>query len=293
MPGLGGFPEVREDASMKSAASLLLAGALALVLSASAQTPPNLQNSSKANLTAQPPAPVIAPLGVGTVFNASLNDPLDTRKTRAGDLVIAEITEDVSYERCVVFPKGTKVEGHIVRVNSGGRGKAGSAIFIQFDKAMMKDGQEVMLHAGIQALAVGAIAPMPSDADSSKDAAPHRLPVEDSTGGSGTSSDALVVSTIYERPRTTLRTPLTPAPAAEGEFTSEGLFSPESKGAFGRPDLKIYTPTSEGSHGTVLLSSRKNMRLDNGTHLLLVVQPPPTAAEPDGSSDNSLNLDPQ
>jgi hypothetical protein len=291
-PGLGGFPEVREDASMKSAASLLLAVALVLVLSTSAQTPPNLQNSAKTDLTAQPPAPVIAPLGVGTVFNALLSDTLDTRKTRAGDSVVAEIAEDVSYERCVVFPKGTKVEGHVVRVNSGGRGKAGSAIFVQFDKAMMKDGQEVMLNAGIQALAVGAIAPMPSDTNSPKSAAPHRLPVENNTGGSGTSNDALVVSTIYERPRTTLRTPLTPAPAAEGEFTSEGLFSPESKGAFGRLDLKIYTPTSEGSHGTVLLSARKNMRLDSGTHLLLVVQPPPTD-EPEGSSASSLDLDPQ
>ena len=275
---------------MKSATSLLLAGALVFVLNASAQTPPNLQNSAKTDLAAQPPAPVIAPLGVGTAFNASLSDTLDTRKTRAGDAVTAEIAEDVSYERCVVLPKGTKVEGHVVRVTSGGRGKAGSAIFIQFDKAMMKDGQEVMLNAGIQALAVGAIAPMPSDSDSPKSAAPHRLPVEDNTGGTGTGKDALV-STIYEKPRRTLRTPLPPVPAAEGEFTSDGLFSPESKGAFGRPDLKIYTPTSEGSHGTVLLSARKNMRLDSGTHLLLVIQPPPTD-EPEGSSANSLDLDP-
>src|SRR5262249_47983658 len=157
--------------------------------------------------------------------------------------------------------------------------------------AIMKDGQEVMLNAGIQALAVGAIAPMPADADSPKSAAPHRLPVENTTGGSGTSNDALVVSTIYETPRTTLRTPLAPAPAAEGEFTSEGLFSPESKGAFGRPDLKIYTPTSEGSRGTVLLSARKNMQLGSGTHLLLVVQPPPID-ESEGSPAKSLDLDP-
>jgi hypothetical protein len=80
------------------------------------------------------------------------------------------------------------------------------------------------------------------------------------------------------------------APAAEGEFTSDGLFSLESKGAFGRPDLKIYTPTSEGSHGTVLLSSKKNMHLDSGTHLLLVVQPPPTAdSEAPGFSPTDLD----
>jgi hypothetical protein len=178
----------------------------------------------------------------------------------------------------------------VVRVTSGGRGKAGSAIFIQFDKAMMKDGQEVMLNAGIQALAVRAIAPMPSDADTSK--SPHTLPVQDNTAGTATTNDALVVSTIYESGRTGLHAPLAPAPAAEGEFTSDGLFSPESKGSFGRPDLKIYTPTSEGSHGTVLVSARKNMHLDGGTHLLLVVQPPPTD-ESDLAPATSLNLDPQ
>ena len=65
------------------------------------------------------------------------------------------------------------------------------------------------------------------------------------------------------------------APAAAGELSSDGLFTPDSKGAFGRPDLKVYTPTSQGSHGTVLLSSKKNMHLDGGTRLLLVVQPLP------------------
>jgi hypothetical protein len=281
---------------MKFAASLFLTGSFLFVLGASAQTPapPSLQPAS-AQLDSKPqtpPAPVIAPLAVGTVFNAVLTDTLDARKTRAGDPISAEAAEDVTYERTTIFPKGTKLSGHVVRVTSGGRGKAGSAIFVQFDKAIMKDGQEVMLHAGIQALAVGAVAPMPSSTDSIKDSGSRTLPVDENTAGTASSNDPLVVSTLYDKPRTTLRVPLTPAPAAEGEFTSNGLFSPESKGAFGRPDLKIYTPTSDGSHGTVLLSARKNLHLDSGTHLLLVVQPPPSD-EPAGPSANSLNLDPQ
>jgi hypothetical protein len=74
-----------------------------------------------------------------------------------------------------------------------------------------------------------------------------------------------------------VRAPLFAAPLAQGELSSDGLFTPESKGAFGRPDLKVYTPTSQGSHGTVLLSAKKNMRLESGTRLLLVVQPLPNA----------------
>ena len=276
---------------MKLTAGLLFAGAL-LVLGAGAQTPPDLAASAKKQVTKEqtPPAPVVAPLCIGTAFNASLDDTLDTRKTRAGDPVSAEVTEDVNYERSVIFPKGTKVVGHVVRVTSGGRGRAGSAIFIQFDKAILKDGQEVILNAGIQALAVGTVAPLPSDADTPKnlESAPHAVPVEDNSGNPAAGSDALVVSTIYEAPRSVLRAPLGPPPVAQGEFTSDGLFTPDSKGAFGRPDLKVYTPTSDGSHGTVLLSAKKTMHLDAGTHLLLVVQPPPTG---ETESANPLDLD--
>jgi hypothetical protein len=276
---------------MKFTVSLVFAGAL-LVLGANAQTAPDLQRSAKSEAKTQAvPAPVIAPLGAGTTFNASLDGTLDTRKSKAGDVVTAETAEDVSYEQCLIFPKGTQIVGHIVRVTSGGRGRAGSAIFVQFDKAMMKDGQEVFLNAGIQALAGAGIAPMPSDAASkSLDAAAREVPVQESSNGAAATSDPLVVSTIYEAPHATLRPPLAGPLVAEGEFTSDGLFTPESKGAFGRPDLKVYTPTSEGSHGTVLLSAKKNMHLDGGTHLLLVVQPPPS-----GESDAAagpLDLDP-
>jgi hypothetical protein len=72
------------------------------------------------------------------------------------------------------------------------------------------------------------------------------------------------------------------------------LFTPESKGAFGRPDLKVYTPTSQGSHGTVLLSTKKNMHLESGTRLLLVVQPLPSSDADTTQIDlNDLDLNPK
>jgi hypothetical protein len=275
---------------MKLAASLVLLGAL-VGPGASAQAPSLLPPSAKKELTPHaPPATVVAPLGIGTAFNAFLDDSLDTRKTKAADPITAEVAEDVTYERSTIFPKGTKIMGHVVRVTSGGRGRAGCAIFVQFDKAIMKDGQEVVLNAGIQALAVGTVAPL-QDMDTPKndmETAPHALPVEDNSSNPAANSSALVVSATYEAPRNALRAPLAAAPVAEGEFTSDGLFTPDSKGAFGRPDLKVYTPTSDGSHGTVLLSAKKNMHLDSGTRLLLVVQPPPSA---DADPTNSLDLD--
>jgi hypothetical protein len=278
---------------MKFAAIMLTAGAL-LIPRAGAAQGPDLDLTAKAQAKGQtPPAPVTAPLSVGTAFNASLVESLDTRRAKPGDPVTAEVAENVTYERTLVFPKGTKVVGHIVRATSGGHGRAGSALFVQFDKALLKDGQEVILNAGIQALAVGSVAPL-SDTDNSKDAgisaelnppAEPRTESAEPTSGAST-SDSLIVSATYDAPRTRLRPPLFVAPAAEGELNSDGMFTPDSKGAFGRPDVKVYTPTSEGSHGTVLLSVKKQMRLDSGTRLLLVVQPPPN-----GDLDPSHTID--
>jgi hypothetical protein len=282
----------------KFAAIMLTAGAL-LILRAGAAQGPDLDLTGKKGQT--PSAPVTAPLCVGTAFNASLLDSLDTRRAKAGDPVTAEVAENVTYERTVVFPKGTKIVGHIVRATSGGHGRAGSALFVQFDRAVLKDGEEVILNAGIQALAVGTVAPL-SDMDNSKDAGisaeltppaePRAEGAEPTSTGAAT-NDSLIVSATYDTPRTGLRPPLFAAPAAEGELNSDGMFSPDSKGAFGRPDVKVYTPTSAGSRGTVLLSAKKHMHLDAGTRLLLVVQPPPNPdLEPSQTIDPDASPNP-
>src|ERR1700730_5162211 len=140
----------------KFVAVFVMVGAL-LVPKTSAAQGPELDLAKK---NQKPPAPVTAPLSIGTAFNATLIDALDTRRAKPGDPVTAEVVENVTYQRTVIFPKGTKVTGHIVRATSGGRGRAGSALFVQFDKALLKDGQEVILNAGIQALAVGSVAPL-------------------------------------------------------------------------------------------------------------------------------------
>jgi hypothetical protein len=129
------------------------------------------------------------------------------------------------------------------------------------------------------------VAPFSDTERSNKDATsaalnpPSELAIESvAPASTAASSDSVIVSAAtYDAPRRGLRPPLFAAPVAEGELNSDGMFTPESKGAFGRPDVKVYTPTSEGSHGTVLLSAKKQMRLESGTRLLLVVQPPPSA----------------
>ena len=256
----------------KIATSLLFAGALLLAGHSVAQAPPDLAPRIKKDAT--PAAPVTAPMSVGTAFNTILAEPLDTRRAKAGDVVTTVLAEDVNYEQSVVLPKGTKVIGHIVRTTSGGHGRAGSALFIQFDKAVLGNGEEALVNAGIQALAASSVTPAPIEGDALPGKPEPNDTLEPVQEGPLGVASPQVVSTIYDAPTRRFRDPL--SPLLQGEINSDGLFTPESKGAFGRPDVKIYTPTSEGSHGTVLLSTKKQMHLDSGTRLLLVVQPPPS-----------------
>lgn len=262
----------------KFASSSLLAIALLVPTLARAQGPSLLSKNVQT-----PATPITSPLSVGTAFNVSLTDALDTSKAKPGDLVTGETAEDVTYERSVVFPKGTKVTGHIVRANSAGHGRSGSALFIQFDKAVLLDGEEVLLNAGIQALAVNPVR-TPSASDDAE-AADKGEPTAASVSDTSSEDRPSVVSTIYDVSPRGLRRPLLADATPQGEIRKDGLFTPDSKGAFGHPELKVYTPTSEGSRGTVLVSSKKNIHLDSGTHLLLVVQPP---NEPDANADNAL-----
>jgi hypothetical protein len=251
---------------------------------------PSLSRSQGPSLLSKnvhtPALPVTAPLGVGTAFNVSLNDSLDTSKAKPGDPVTGEIAEDVTYERSVIFSKGTKITGHIVRANSAGHGRSGSALFIQFDKALLQDGEEVLLNAGIQALAVDSVrtSALPDDVAAAEKGQPAEAGVSDA----GSEESSSVVSTIYDLSPRGLRRALPGDNTPQGEVRKDGLLTPDSKGAFGRPELKLYTPTSEGSHGTVLLSSKKNIHLESGTRLLLVVQPPP---QPDATADSASTPD--
>jgi hypothetical protein len=75
-------------------------------------------------------------------------------------------------------------------------------------------------------------------------------------------------------------TPTYPA-VADGTMGANGAgqLSAKSRGVYGLSDLKLMAASSSGSQTTVITSSGKNVHLDGGTRLLLVV-PEQAAAAP-------------
>src|SRR5258707_10759250 len=92
-------------------------------------------------------------LASGTAFNATLSSPIDSKKCKPGDAVSAHTTEAVKSEGKTVIPKGTKLVGHVTQASARAKGESESSLGIVFDRAILKNGQEIPLSAGIQAIA--------------------------------------------------------------------------------------------------------------------------------------------
>src|SRR6266478_6509346 len=94
-----------------------------------------------------------ASLASGTAFNAALSSPIDSKKCKPGDQVTAHTTEAAKSEGKTVIPKGSRLVGHVTQASARAKGESESALGIVFDKAILKNGQEIPLNVAIQAVA--------------------------------------------------------------------------------------------------------------------------------------------
>ncbi len=148
---------------------------------------------------------------------------------------------------------------------------------IQFDKAVLKDKQEMPLNVTIQAIA----AP-PQQASSSAfggssaggAGAPGTSPSNNPSmsGSRGARPDGTPPADSYPSANST--------GAPGGEPNSGGPLPANMLGVYGLDGVRI-TANANGE-GTVLTSSAKNVHLDGGTRLLLAVQPQSASAAPSG-----------
>lgn len=228
---------------------------------------------------AKPQPAITLPLSAGTAINASLVNAIDSSHSKPGDAVTATVNESVTYQRSVLIPKGSKITGHVVR--TGGDSNNTSALFVEFDRVTLPNGQEATLNAGIQALAPPASpATIPSRKEYEEDRIAGNIttPDLDATVKTPLQSGTVVLPSTYTAPRKSSVAEL-PVQPIEGGLDRQGRFTVDSKGAFYEPNMRIFTPVSEGSHGTVLVGAKKNVRLEAGSHLLIVIQPPNSSSE--------------
>jgi hypothetical protein len=233
-----------------------------------------------------------AALAGGTSMNAVLNAPVDSKKAKPGDEVTARTTEAVKADGKTVIPKGTKLVGHVTQASARGKGEAESSLGVVFDRAILKNGQEMPVNAGIQALAaaqtnsavagsdvdavagaggsaggygsaggrgaMGGVAPMAGGTMGTvTNTAGNVGGVAGNTAGGAVNSTAGVVGS---------------SKGAIGGLNAAGELTSNSQGVFGLNGLNLSSASSNDTQGSLITSTGKNVHLDSGTRMLLVTQ---------------------
>jgi hypothetical protein len=240
-------------------------------------------------------------LGSGSAINAQLSTPIDSKKAKPGDPVAARTTEPTKSNGKTVIPKGSKLVGHVTQASARAKGDSESALGIVFDKAILKNGQEMPLTVVIQALASGQSAVAANAGDdmaamggaggsamgSGRAAGGGALGgVTSTTGGAagtvtntaaGANSVAggAVNSTVHSATNTAVA-----GPGATGGLNAAGQLTSNSRGVFGLQGVNLSSATASAAQGSVITSAGKNLQLASGTQMLLVTQAAGAAETP-------------
>lgn len=208
-------------------------------------------------------APKIAP---GSVLPATLTKGINAKKAKKGDEVVAKVTQDLrNTQGTVIIPKDTKIVGHVTEVQPRSKEQKESELAIAFDQAVLKNGEAMQMPMSIQAI----IAPPNRNSANSTSSSPSSSPGPE-TGGTSTSSGG--------RPGMTGSSPApAPDPQAPSSVPSatptqaQPQITGDTQGVVGIADLKL-SPAPDATQGSLVTSEKNNVKLDDGTFLLLRVQ---------------------
>lgn len=205
-----------------------------------------------------------AKIAPGSVIPVQLTKTVDAKKAKAGDQVVAKVTMDMKTNSGeVLVAKDTKVIGHVTEAQARNKEQKESQMGIAFDRAVMKDGNEMNLPMSIQAVIGQQNNPGGNDQGSAPPTGgtPAAAGNAGRAGGMGGSA------------------PTSPSPSAadttasNNAQTSNGANPPitgNTQGVVGIPNLSLSSAPN-GAQGSVITSDKNNVKLESGTMLLLKV----------------------
>jgi hypothetical protein len=211
-------------------------------------------------------------LQAGSTVQAELVKPVDAKKCKVGDEVLAKTTHDVKSKGHIVIPKGSKLVGHVTEVKTHSKEQATSELGIAFDHAILKNGTEMPMALGIQAIgrSQASAAAMTDDTMATGSTGTMGSSGARASGGGGMlggvkSTAGTVVNTAGSTAGVTANT----AGAAGGAVS--GPLSTSSQGVVGLPGLSLSSPISTSANASVISSQGSNVHLDSGTEMILRV----------------------
>ena len=204
----------------------------------------------------------------GSVIPVQLTKTVDAKKAKTGDEVVAKVTMDMKTNSGdVLVPKDTKVIGHVTESQPKSKEQKESQMGIAFDRAVMKDGNEMNLPMSIQAV----IGQQNNDANAAGgsdqgNAAPSGgAPAAGNAGRPGGMGGSTPPPSASPSAGDTS--------ASNNQQQTKGGMPPitgQTTGVIGIPHLTL-SGASTGTQGSVLTSDKNNVKLESGTMLLLKV----------------------
>jgi hypothetical protein len=210
-------------------------------------------------------APRIAP---GSVIPARLTKTINAKKAKKGDEVVATVTQDLRDNAgTVIVPKDTKIVGHVTEAQASSKQQKESEVAIAFDRAIPKSGEPMQMPMSIQAI----IAPPNRNPANANAQQPSGYPGPE-TGGVPTSPGGRQGSMGGGVP------PSAGSPQTSGgapnEVPAGSQTQPQitgnTQGVVGIENLKLAA-APDATQGSVVSSEKGNVKLDDGTFLLLRV----------------------
>ena len=204
----------------------------------------------------------------GTAVHATLDKPVDARKAKAGDQVSAKTTEDIKSEGKVVIPRGSKLVGHVTEVQARGQGQAESQLGLAFDHAVLKNGQQVPMSLGLQAVGSAAQAAAVEDESlMSSETAAGSVSGGSRSGGGLVGGVGATSGTVLNTAGSATSASLHSAAAGGAHLSGSGaLLNHNSQGVVGLPGTSLASSTDASG---VLTSRSNNVHLDSGTQMIL------------------------
>ncbi len=223
-----------------------------------------------------------------------LVNKLDSKSAKQGDSVVVKTKEDLRFPGGAEIPKGSKLVGHITNVQARVDGKENSQIAIQFDRAELKDGQNLAIESVIKSVspAAGEGTAMDNTVPGSYGASSAGS--QGAMGGttpsaSGMSGSNAAMNANNNRPG--LASNMTAEPGATNQTTNSGVPAPGTivarngnvairataiPGVLLANDINGLPFTNASG---MLLGARRDIHLDGGTQMVVAI-----AASPAGAS---------
>jgi hypothetical protein len=208
----------------------------------------------------------------GTIMSAELSSALDSKKVKQGDIVNAKITNALkSTDGRTILPAGAKLAGRVTQASARGGGQPDSTLGLIFEKATLKNGQQISFAAAVQA--VGAPVSAVSSSAGPADVAPMGSANDTMAGSAGrTNSNNPGMDGARSNVPAATCGPVDSTTAASAPDVD---WNSNRHGVVGLSHLTLSAGGGSNPQGSVITSTGKNVHLDTGTRLILVTQGPP------------------